>query len=389
MLQKFLFVSRFPGLIVLGMTLLAGCDSTPTNAGADLIDRQSGGPILVTIATAVFESQTDPDITGGSGTVGANRALAGIVNDPALGMIEAKGHIDFAPVSSTSDAFKNGSISLAELTLDLDYVYGDTINPLTLQIVDIIDDWDPLGVSADTTLMTGNPVMELEISPHAQILRIELPEDWIERNDTVLRSSNFQDEFHGFLFRAISGNTVVGFHHQASTLKLAVPGDTAFFALSKVLSVIDKSRTSPPEGNLLIQDGTDSRIRVDFDLGVESVAGSLIHRAVLRITSDSPALDTPPGYVRPGITKLNLAFVSGVPKVRILVASADIGADGLISFENVLFNNILKSVLLGSLEEASFEISVPISESTLDILFVENSLSRSPPSAVLTITNIN
>ena len=81
--------------------------------------------------------------------------------------------------------------------------------------------------------------------------------------------------------------------------------------------------------------------------------------------------------------------MTGTPKLRILVATAEAGTDGLFSFEGLLFNGTLKSVLLGALENATFEISVPISEATLNVLLVQDSVSVSPPRALLTVTNIN
>ena len=379
----------FGGLFFLGLFFFPGCDSTPTDVGADLLDPKGGEPVTITIPTSSFKNQNDPDITGGSGEVGASRALAGVVNDPAMGLIVAKGNIDFAPTVSRSDKFASTSLSLAELTLDLDYFYGDTLTTVTLLMSDIVDNWTALGVSADTSVQVGDPVMELQIEPRSQILRFDLPEEWILRNDVVLRSENFLADFHGFQFTALSGNAVIGIHHRASTLKLAVPGDTAIFAMSKVLSLLEKTRLDPPEGKHLIQDGTDSRVEVNFDLGIDPLVGNLIHRSIFRITAGTPTLETPFGFSRPEITRLNLAFVTEDPKLRVLVATARASEDGLFSFEDGLFTDILKRVLLGSLNDAVFEISVPISDATLDILLIQDTLSASPPRALLTVTNIN
>jgi len=377
------------GLVLLGLFLFPGCDSAPTDVGGQLLGAAGGEPVTISLPPSRFENQSDPDITGGSGSTGAERALAGVVNDPALGMIEAKGNIDFSTTASRSDEFASSSLSMAELTLDLDYVYGDTLTMLTLQLSDIIDDWSSLGITADSSVQVGAPVMELQVEPRSQILRFDLPEEWIQENDEVLRSDNFNSLFHGFQLTTLSGNAVIGIHYSASTLKLAVPGDTAIFQMSKVMSSLEKTRLDPPQGRHLIQDGTDSRIEVDFELDIEPLDGNLIHRSIFRITADTPALETPIGFYRPEISTLIMTFVSGDPKLRILVATADVGTDGLVSFDDLVFNNILKSVVLGSLEKATFEISVPVSEATLDVLMIQDTLSVSPPRALLTVTNIN
>jgi len=380
------------GLICIG-TLL-GCDSSPNNLGSDLVGNDGGRPEAITLETSVFETDPDADITGGSGTIGVSRALAGIVDDPALGMISSEGHIDFAPTTVTSDAFLTSTASFADVLLDLDYVYGDTLGTITLQISDITDDWNPTGARADTTLTIGDPIMEIEVSATTQLVRFELPAEWIAENDEALRSSTFIDDFHGFQIAALSGNAIVGFHYESSSMRIAVPGDTARFAMSKVVSTVHSENVpDSPAGAIVLQDGARARIAVDFDLSDEELVNNFVHRSIFRIARSDAELLTPTGFHRPELTSLSLSLVTGEDKLRIQVATGTVGETGFISFENTLLTNAIRNLLRAAggtqFEDASFEVSVPIDSGGLGVLLLEDATGTVPPEAVLTVTKTN
>jgi hypothetical protein len=384
-------------LVLITTAFGSGCDSSPGNVGSGLLDPQAGEPLSIAVETSVFESKEIPDVTGGSFTEGARRALFGTVIDPAVGTIDAAGHIDFFPTEGVSDEFLNNAITMAQLTLNIDYVYGDTLGGVTFQLLDIADNWDAVGVSADTMLTIGNPVMDIEIESNKQVLRFDLPAEWIQANDAILRSENFSEVFHGFQLRTVSGNAVLGVDNAASTMKLAVPGDTSIFVLSKVLSTIDKLPTGTnPLGSVMMQDGSSARVDVKFDLKLDPLLDGLIHRTVFRIAQSDPSLNTPNGFYRPQIKRLYLGFVFGDPELRVLLAAASVSEDGTFSFEEgsvpedeLTFNETITGIILDLLPNPAFEITVPVSESTIDVLFIKDTSSDTPPRAVLTVTNIN
>ncbi|TDI77632.1 MAG: hypothetical protein E2O84_00670 [Bacteroidetes bacterium] len=388
-------LSLFLLIFVFLAGLQAGCDSAPGNVGSGLLDPQAGEPLSIQVETTVFEPQGTPDITGGSFSEGAKRALFGTVIDPAVGTIDASGHIDFFPTESVSDEFRNNSISMAELTLHIDYVYGDTLDGVTIQISDIIDSWDAVGVSADTVLTIGDPIMQMEIESNAQILRFELPSEWIQANDEILRSDNFSEVFHGFQLRTLSGNAVLGVSHAASTMKLAVPGDTSIFVMSKIVSTIEKTGDIDVPGSVLIQDGAAARVDVAFGLKLNPELDGIIHRTIFRISDSLPSLNTPGGFYRPQIERLYLALTFGDPQLRVLLAAATPAEDGSFTFvegsipeDELTFNETITGIILDILPDPMFEISVPVSESTINVLFVDDINSQKAPHVILTVTNI-
>jgi hypothetical protein len=374
----------------------SGCDSSPGNVGSGLLDPQAGEPLSVSVETTVFETQDSPDITGGSFTEGSSRALFGTVVDPAIGTIDASGHIDFFPTQAVSDEFLNNPISLAEITMLIDYVYGDTLGMFTLQLLDITDNWNSVGVPADTSLSIGNPVMDMEIEANTQVLRFNLPDEWIQANDAILRSENFSELFHGFQLRSLAGNAVLGVNNAATTMKLAVPGDTSIFVTSKVLSTIDNVSTGDPDGLLLIQDGTAARVDVEFDLKLDPLLDGIIHRTIFRIAGSEPNLATPMGFVRPQVERLFLGLTFGDPPLKVLLAAANVADDGTFTFaegsladDELTFNETITGIILDLLPNPMFELSVPVSESTINVVFIDNIGSETPPRAILTVTNIN
>ena len=376
-------------LLLVAAVFLQACDSSPGNVGSGLLDPQAGEPLSVALETTEFEAQQSADVTGGAFSEGASRALFGTVEDPAIGQIDASGYLDFFPTESISDDFRNNNITFAELTFNLDYVYGDTVSGVTMQLSDMPESWHSRGVHADTVLVAGDPVMELEVDSRKHFIRFELPEEWIQANDAILRSENFADEFHGFQLRTTAGNAVLGVDHAATSLRLAVPGDTSIYVTSKVLSAITKTPNLSETNLMLVQDGTDAAVDVNFDLTLPQLLNGLIHRSVFRVAHDAPVLETPAGFHRPVIKTLDMNLVFGAAEFRIRLASATVTDEGTVSFDDVAFSGSIRNILLGTIENPYFEMVVPITDSTVDVLFVQDQSGSEPPRAVLTVTNIN
>lgn len=386
--------SRFllPGIVLISGFLLSGCGDDPTNVGIGLVDQQAGAPEIVRLEAERFELSPDYDITGGSpfnsSSTGAVRVLAGRVEDPSLGVIDVVGNIDF--VNDTfGDSFQSGTITLARLTLATDYVYGDTLSPIRLQLLDIDSDWTAAGARSDLSIPAGNPILEFSFLPATDSISVDLPQSWISANEGMLRSDNVAELFHGFQLRYLSGNAVAGFNYIGSSFRVAVPGDTVTFQMTEMLSTITRDALPTPSGYLLIQDGLKASATLNFSFMRDDLQQNSIHQAIIRVNEGTPDLITPTGFSRTRLDRLILIAVTGDDEVRLTVANGLYEDEGRISFENELLNIAMQNIVLEQGEFRRFEIVAPVDQNSLDIIFLARTGNTDGPRAVITVTPVN
>ena len=288
--------------------LLTACED-PSGVGLGLIGESGGEPQLESVPVEGLAAEPVSERMGGAviqQNLVAIRFLAGAVDDPLIGRIETRGYVDFSTTGGISDEFRNGTVTAATLRLTTSYVYGDTTSSMTLQVAQMVDEWD----AADSTaadLSAGGIVTTMEIEPTANEIRIPLPQDWITANDEVLRSRDFTSEFQGFELQGIAGNTVVGFGTTTAALHVVAAGDTVAYPASRVLTTSD-AQPGAELTDRLVQDGTGFGLEVQLPATVAELGPAGINGVVLRLPADTLALEQqkPAGFVRPVLRELRL-----------------------------------------------------------------------------------
>ncbi len=383
------FQGRRPSFFFVFLTLsVAACTDKPSDVGIGLVDSQAGAPQEISQEASLFASRSSADVTGGEAASGAIRALAGRVEDPSLGTIDVTGYIDFVQLTALSTTFKTSTVTFAELSLVSDYVYGDTLSPLSLRLTDLSDEWRAIGVPADTTIAVGTVASESTFLPVSDTLKFQFSPSWIDRNAPQLQSDDPINAFHGFQIDYVDGNAVVGFGLPGSIMRVAVPGDTVSFQVTRVLSTITRDEPSVPNGFLLLQDGTRARADLTFDFDSGQLQANAIHRSIISINTGNPNLITPVGFVRPMLSTLSLAAVTSDVGVGLTLSTASIGEDGRFVFDNNVLNTVVQNVVLGKGSFQRFEVFAPVAESTLDVLFIHDIPGGEGPHAMFTVTAI-
>ena len=348
-------ITRLSVSLALSAILLAGCDS-PTGAGLDLAGGGTGEPISFSVPPTTFESAPVKDITGGS-----SRVLAGTVDDPAVGTTTAIGYMDFQLESSLTTAFTDGPVTEATLTLQKDYLYGDTSAATLFSLTDIEDSWLDTGARSDTVLSTGAEVIQFSVQPSDTTITIPLPQTWIAANDTTLRSVFFNSAFHGFQISTSSTDFVAGFTIGGSSLQIVSGGDTLNFGASQSLTNVSSTPlASPPTDRILLQDGSGVGIDMFIDeSSSDSLTLSVLSRATLTVSADTASLAAaPPGFVRPTVRNLEL-FGSTENGIDVQIRAIEIDDDGKFVFESDLFRDALQQQFIDDPVFESFSIRVP------------------------------
>lgn len=372
--------------------VLVGCGDDPSNIGLGLVDVQAGEPVLVTLEPTSFETSSDADITGGFLAItllreGANRFLVGTTVDPALGTLTAEGRLSFVALEAASDDFRNGPVSSVVLTMDLNYVYGDTLTPITVRLSSISDEWSAAGTRADTVLNVGASIMEIELDPTADLVEIELPSAWVSANDVLLRSETFSSEFRGFHLSHVDGNAVVGVSAGSSFLSIAVPGDTLRVSVEKILTTVSRDASATPAEFLLLQDGIDI-IAVELDFEIDEILNNSIHHALFRFNTALPILDTPTGFSRPQLTNMDLVAITGSDEFRTVLADGQVDDDGILTFQSTNLSVAMQNTVLGRGDLVRFELHAPIEDNSLDFVFFERNSGAGGPRLILTVTEV-
>ena len=383
---------RFPlptVVLIAGLLLFSGCDD-PSNVGQGLLDAQSGDTQVVTLAPDNISPGARADVTGGNAASGALRALAGMVNDPVIGPLEATGFLDFVPSSQFDGSFLNGTVSWAELSLNMDYRYGDTTGVVSLDLYGVTENWLSSETDADSDIAMGDLIASYEVQVKEGVVSLPLPEAWINEHDATLRSSTFTDSFHGFGLVPTDGDAIVGFRFSESSLRAsAVAGDTVSFALSKVGTLTDFSGATTPEGHILLQDGAEKGMDLRFPLRNGELDESLIHRVVMNLDTVDLLSQYPAGFARPVPGVIGIEAVSADGLTRLPVAEVSINSEGSFVIANTTLTNVFQSANLGKSVLDRFEIYFPPEQSGVGFFAFQQDGNSNAIEALITSTSIN
>lgn len=332
---------------------MSACDD-PSNVGLGLVDDQLNEPLTEQVEPASTTLAVS-DVTGG-----ADRLLAGAVEDPVLGRLEATGFVDFGSGSGADADFRAATIDKLLLRFTPDYVYGDTLSDATLGLYASTSAIaSTAGFRADTTLALGAPVQTIAFAPKADRVEIELTADYLASVQAAVRSENFVDDYVG-LFLGVppsgAGNAVVGLRLNDLELRAVQGTDTvAFPALRTGIASLIRRTTDAaiPADRLLLQDGTGPGIALRPDLS--ALSDAVVHGARLTLPVDtSLATQTPTGFARPNLDRLALYAVDS-DGTEVLLQQG-IRSEDTILFGDAALRTYLQSVALGTRSFDRFEV---------------------------------
>ena len=368
--------TRFLLPLLAALLVLTACDD-PSNVGIDLVEEGGDEPVVRVLTPSMVEEEPIQDITGA-----VPRILAGQVNDPMLGAITATGYLDFQRV----DTVNAEDITSATLRLVRDYVYGDTLAPLTLTVRDLIETWDALGARADTTLPLGPSVTTFTFGPTDSLVTVDLPETWVRDNDTTLVSFDFGDVFHGFALEAMAGEAVVGFDFNRSFFRITTEQDTLDYPISLTLSgVVRTGQPTVPEGLLLVQDGVGPNL--SFDVDFDGLDDTPLNAVFVRFFADTLAVqETPPNFVRPLIETLQLVRITD-EEVALIMAEATLDADGTYRFADPTVREVFQRTFFGEDLYDHLALRIPFTDNTINVMLLFDAASdETAPEVLLTIS---
>ena len=344
----------------------------------------------MTLTPSEITSGERPDVTGGNAASGALRALVGRVDDPVIGTMEATGFLDFVPSSQFESSFLNGTVSWAELSLNLDYRYGDTTGVIRFNLYGVTDNWLSSETEADSEIPLSGLIGSYDIPVKDGNVSLPLPQSWVDQNDATLRSSTFTDSFHGFGLVPVDGDAIVGFRFTESALRAsAAAGDTVSFALSKVGTLTDLSATTAPAGHIILQDGAATGMDIRFPLRDDSFGESLIHRVIVQLNTEDLLSQYPAGFSRPVPGVIGIEAVSADGLTRLPVAEVGINSDGSFVVANTTLTNVFQSANLGKSVLDRFEIYFPPEQSGVGFFAFPQDGDSDAVEAVITATSIN
>ncbi|MFK7846352.1 MAG: hypothetical protein AB8G77_13725 [Rhodothermales bacterium] len=371
--------------VAAGGLLLIACED-PSSVGLGLVGDDTGQPITETLGLSTFEAAPEVGIVDNLGEV-----LVGTVNDPTMGGTNAVGYIDIRNNNSLPEDYRTGTIERAILRLENSYVYGDTLEALTLGLHEVLTAFSGFGSTLDSIPDVGPELMQFTITPADSIVEIDLPESWITANDTALRAANFADAFHGFQLVPISGNAVVGFHNSVTrltALRSIVGTDTVNFSADKSITTLSKfSEANVPPGRLAIQDGIGPKIAFNFN--IDSLQNVSLNRFSVRLPADQDVYETPANFFRPPIEVLSLHGVLG-DSASLQLAIGSLDDDGNYDFSSDIFHAVLQQFLLGAAPYDKYEIRFPSSSAnSIDALVMHDVSSETAvPEIFITYTEL-
>ncbi len=213
-------------LVFLQMVLCWGCNP-PTEIGASFFEEESFEIHLVdSMQLLSYTIQADSLPTGR-----LNRLLVGHRDDPQLGKIQAKAHLQFG-LDESLEALDPRFDVLDSITLVLhydNYFFGDTnalqgiyVYQLTEELTPKADNFD--FYNSDDYTHEREPLTYQNFYPHpfrGQALELRLPDEWgkellelaSEGAEEVTENAKFQDYFPGFVLYPDTslGNAFLGF----------------------------------------------------------------------------------------------------------------------------------------------------------------------------------
>ena len=354
----------------------SGCED-PSSVGLDLVD-DGGGTAMVN--EIVLDTVTSIDARGIRDN--ANQTLAGQVNDPLLGEVASRGFIDFLYNSVQSTAYREGTVERIIFRINLTYVYGDTLEPVTFALHDVLEEFSGIATSPDSIPGIGPEITQFTFNPSDTLVLVEMPAEWVASQDQNFRdNAAFADVFNGLHIAPVSGNAVVGLANRSNSqtaMISIVDSDSVSFSATKGISVYDRiSEPNLPEDRLLIQSGIGPNIRLDLDL--EAFKDNGLNRAVIRLESDTLGFNDTPGFVRPVARDMVLWGVFPDSAEQVL-GNAPLSDEGLLDFNSATMQDIFQAIILSEDPFSHYEIRPVTDENTIDalVLFGPQNQEASP-----------
>ncbi len=365
---------------VLMLMALAACGETASNVGLGLVEEGSQ-PVVREVTPTLFEATPLNDVTGA-----VPRVLAGKVNDPLVGTIAATGYVDFR---GGFDTTVTSPLTSVTLRLVRDYVYGDTLAPVTLNLLDITEGWESLGRKADTTLSVGGLITAFTFAPTDSLVTVPLPEAWINDNLATLRSADFDTLFHGFALEAVTTEAVAGFDFSGSDLRLITETDTIAYEMSRTISgIVRETEPVLPDGVVLLQDGVGPSIQFDFDLS--DFGETPLNGVVLRFFADTAAVqNAPPNFHRPFLQTLQLIQIIDPDPASpaVFIAEVELSEDGDYRFSGGSLGSFFQETFFGLETFEHLELRTPILDNTINFVLIHDAASgEKAPEALFTIS---
>ena len=335
--------------------MVVSCSDPVSDVGLDLL----GSEVNLQTKTAQvssFSASTLVDITGS-----APRVLVGSVDDPLTGQIATHGFLDFGGDFSGAPS---DSISRVQLKLSRNYNFGDTLATVQFELHQILKEWNHIGRRSDTGLDVGPAIMTVTIQDTLTI--VDLPDSWVSENETVLRSADFETEFHGFALIENGSGQVVGFTSTRTVLEVTSSGGLTTYNVSSTHTQIERMRPSDaPSGFLLFQDGAGPAIELDF--AFDEFENQPINGVELVFSVDTDASQAAPeNFVRPLPQILQLVAVPpDDTDPAVLVGQATIN-DGTYRFSERDVSVFFQRVFFGSQQYSRLELRAPIVNHSLN-----------------------
>lgn len=390
------FSSRFLAITISCIALVFAACEDPSNVGIGLVGEDQGGqPDVRVLDLAQFENAPLERPAGS-----LPRVLAGRVDDPLIGTIEAEGYFDLT--STASSRFRENEVQSATLLLRPTYIYGDTTARATFAVRQINEVWPASGLPPDTVLSTGDVIGEFEFTPTDTLVLVAMPESWIAENDDLIRSSGFVDDFHGFRLEQVSGNAVVGFAGETQ-LRAFTEADSAVFPVVRSYSAVRRTTSAnlPPQ-RILYQAGSGPLTSLQIDLESEALLNAAINKVALTFQTDTLTLSQkPPNFRRPIITSLDLYGILDDDRLA-LIDRAEMDSEGRFIFDGASLAGELQRILLGTRSFDRFELRLPVGQGSfgetgtaivqgsIDVqLFYDTSSVEYAPGGFVTVTPID
>ena len=335
--------------------IVVSCSDPVSDVGLDLLGSEVN---LQTKTAQVSSFSASPlvDITGS-----APRVLVGSVDDPLTGQIATHGFLDFGGDFSGAPS---DSISRVQLKLSRNYNFGDTLATVQFELHQILNEWNHIGRRSDTGLDVGPAIMTVTTQDTLTI--VDLPDSWVNENESVLRSADFETDFHGFALIENGSGQVVGFTSTRTVLEVTSSGGLTTYNVSSTHTQIERMRPSDtPSGFLLFQDGAGPAIELDF--AFDEFENQPINGVELVFSVDTDASQAAPeNFVRPLPQILQLVAVPlDDTDPAVLVGQATIN-DGAYRFSERDVSVFFQRVFFGSQQYSRLELRAPIVNHSLN-----------------------
>jgi len=311
-----------------GLLLISTSCSDPTGVGSELVGSGGQGtPEVYEVLPDTFGTETSPALTGLRLSLPNDnrswRFLAGTVQDPLSGVIEAEGYVDFLGAAPRSGSIVSDPVDSldAELRLQPSYFHGDTLSTYQVNVFEIREEADMDRAPADTSFevrrqlgstfsVTGRQLTD-------SLITLPLPETWIRDHITSIRSDTFGTAVNGFKIVAANEpssadrQVVTGFGLNSTRLRISATSDTVDFRAFKSFTHIER-RGDPqeqPEDRVLLQDGAGQGLFVEWNydrpIFTDTLKNTPLNQAEITAPIDSTTMQASiagePSFTRPDV----------------------------------------------------------------------------------------